>query len=97
MLEIFAVFMLVASAAIVAFAIIAIGWVLKMVFKIALFPIKLVAGLFLGVLGLVVALPLLVVGLPLLILAIPVFVVGALIFACCVLCWLAFQALAFIF
>jgi hypothetical protein len=83
-----------AAAAVVLF-------VVKLVFKIALFPIKLAGGLVFGILGVIGAILLAVLALPLLAVLVPVLAVVTIV--CCVVaaiagvCWLGFHTLAWIF
>jgi hypothetical protein len=82
-----------------AFAIVLL--VIKLVFKIALFPIKLAGGLIFGVLGLIAAVVVAVVALPLLAVLVPVLaavaVVGTVLATVAGICWLGFHTLAWIF
>ena len=97
MFEIFSVFMFMAVGAMLLVAALTVGFLLKMVFKIAFFPIKLVGGLILAVLGLLFAIPILVVVVPVAVIALPLILICSIVFALCAVCWVAFHALAWIF
>ena len=97
MFEILSVFVFLAVGTMVLVAVLTVGFVLKMVFKIAFFPIKVVGGLILAVLGLLFVVPLLVIIVPVAVLALPVILVCSILFALGAVCWLAFHAVAWIF
>ena len=92
----------VIAAAVTIFAVFGLLlFLVKLVFKVALVPIKLAGGLILGVLGLIAAIAFGVVALPLLALLVPVLAVVAAI-GCVVavvagICWVGFHTLAWIF
>jgi hypothetical protein len=76
-------------------------FLVKLVLKVALFPIKLAGGLILGVLGVIAAIALGIVALPLLALLIPVLAVvaavGCVVAVVAGICWVGFHTLAWIF
>ena len=92
---------LMAGAMTVFAAVAVVLFLVKLVFKIALFPIKLAGGLIFGVLGVIAAIVLAVVALPLLAVLIPVLavvaIVGCVLAAIAGVCWLGFHTLAWIF
>ena len=101
MLGFIALFALVAAATMVFAGFALLLFVVKLVFKIALFPIQLAGGLILGVLGVIAAVVLAVVALPLLAVLVPIVaavaVVGCVVAAIGAVCWLGFHTLAWIF
>lgn len=100
MFEALALLAFIAVAGVVVLALVAAGFLFKILFKLVLLPIKLVGGLVLGVLGVVLAVPLLLLALPLLVVALPIVLVGGLLcmglFLVCGVLWLGCHAFAWI-
>jgi hypothetical protein len=100
-LEFIATFALIAAATAVFAGFALVLFLVKLVFKVALIPIKLAGGLILGILGVVAAVVLAVVALPLLAVLVPiaavVAIVGCVVAAIGAVCWLGFHTLAWIF
>ena len=92
---------LMAGAMTICAAIAVVVLLVKLVFKVALFPIKLAGGLIFGVLGVIGAILFAVVALPLLAVLVPVLavvaIVGGVLAAIAGVCWLGFHTLAWIF
>ena len=92
----------VIAAAVTIFAVVGLLlFLVKLVFKVALFPIKLAGGLILGTLGVIAAVVVGIVALPLLAVLVPVIAVvaavGCVVAAIAAVCWLGVQTLAWIF
>ena len=101
MFEILTFFAFFFGIVVLVLALSVVALLLKLLFKIAVIPLKLAGGLLVGALALFVLIPLTLFAVPVAVLAIPALVVVAVI--CSVLCvlaammWLGFHTLAWIF
>jgi hypothetical protein len=99
--ELIALFALVAGAITIFCAIGLVLFLVKLVFKIVLIPIKLAGGLVLGILGVIAAIVLGLIALPILAVLVPLFavvaVVGCVLAVIAAIGWLGFHTLAWIF
>lgn len=96
MFEVLGLLIVLAGAGVVLLALVAVAFVLKILFKLLLLPVKLAGGL---LLGLLVA-PLVLLALPLAVVAIPIVLVGMALCAglllACGIVWLGCHAFAWI-
>ena len=101
MFELIALFALVAGAVAIFGAIGLVLFLVKLVFKIVLLPIKLASGLILGVLGIIAAVALGLIALPILAVLVPVLAVvaavGCVVAVIAAIGWVGFHTLAWIF
>jgi hypothetical protein len=92
---------MLAAGSVLLLLLLAVGFVFQLLFKIVLFPLKIVGGLVLGVLALLFALPLLVVVVPIVVIALPAILVatlvGGMLFVAFGVFWLGAQAFALVF
>jgi len=101
MFGLIALFAMMAGAVTLFAALAVVLFAIKLVFRIALFPIKLAGGLVFGVVGLIAAVVVGVVAVPLLAVLVPVLaavaLVGTVLAMVAGVCWLGFHTLAWIF